>query len=98
MLPTGADIADFKSEVFGDLGLKIQTVSLKDRRLNVLRQREHALQPGEGRIGEREIWNELWERPRISEERVRQAAGYVGDRKSTRLNSSHIPLSRMPSS
>ena len=26
------------------------------------------------------------------------AAWYLGDRKSTRLNSSHIPLSRMPSS
>ena len=27
-----------------------------------------------------------------------QQQGQVGDRKSTRLNSSHIPLSRMPSS
>mgnify|MGYP003345216416 CR=1 FL=1 len=31
-------------------------------------------------------------------ERLRLAGGFAADRKSTRLNSSHIPLSRMPSS
>ena len=29
---------------------------------------------------------------------IKQAINSAGDRKSTRLNSSHIPLSRMPSS
>ena len=31
-------------------------------------------------------------------EMYKEAAGFARDRKSTRLNSSHIPLSRMPSS
>ena len=33
-----------------------------------------------------------------AERRVRDFGAALGDRKSTRLNSSHIPLSRMPSS
>ena len=53
--------------------------------------------PGSVRLQEKRVWGQqiLWdELPRVRE----VAGATVGDRKSTRLNSSHTSVSRMPSS
>src|SRR3546814_8051582 len=46
-----------------------------------------------GRIEQHDTPDQLYARPRTE-----FAAGFIGDRKSTRLNSSHTCASRMPSS
>ena len=44
MLSAGPGIADFHDEVFADLGLKIQTVTLENRRPDILIKVEQTLQ------------------------------------------------------
>src|SRR4051812_7287939 len=75
MLSPRSDITYFQYEVFGDLGLKIQTVPLKDRRTNVLIKRKHALQ--QVGIHRGLVRNELRESSRVAEKWIAYVTGKV---------------------
>ena len=59
--------------------------------------REHVL-PLDERVGLNDKLEPMMESWKARDLAILQGVGYPLDRKSTRLNSSHIPLSRMPSS